>query len=188
MSSNIPAPTNDSQPALLVAFNAHFGTAETDLAVVQRMLGVPGVREWYAQYRAEYAIESSLPDHWREAGLTAPEWAGVQVARRARTEARANAAKLLNQAAADYAARQKAIEASLNEILSRQTTPLIEVVEAGLDRLPLSARLAIERQTGDERTAAANQALSDHRRIWVAAFHARPTVSPFRGDAGGGGA
>lgn len=165
--------------ALLVAFNAKFSQAVTDPAVVKKLLGSPHVRAWYKDYKAERASSLSLPDHWREVGLTPAQWAASQAARTAIREARADFATKSAELAAKFDADLKTAEKQCEARSAPHLTPLVRVLDAGYNQLPLEAQLRIESAAADRRTATMEAELKAWR---VAALRMLADgQDPFRG-------
>lgn len=166
----MPPALDPEDATFLTAFNARFGTDIADVTVVRRLLSSPHVREWYADYRATRAQALALPAHWRDAGLTAQQWAQAEAARQQVRAHRAAFAREAAQISAEFQQRLRIAEANLATRVDAVASPLTRVLDAGYEQLPLDAQIRIESQTGAARDTLLKAELAAARRTWVAAL------------------
>nr|ALR87110.1 hypothetical protein [Nigrospora oryzae unassigned RNA virus 1] len=170
--------TNAIDSELVAAFNSHFKLKATPQAV-GRLLGSPHVRPWYAEYRAAKASSSALPDQWKDAGMTAEEWASVMPAKTHRTEARAASQKRLSELAERYKRDVEVVNTETMLALRQHESPMVLVVEGGYEQLSLAAQARIEEMTDpDARAGQLKAELAAARKTWLE--RARSGANPFR--------
>lgn len=135
----------------MTAFNSHFGTVVSDPHVVKKLLGSLHVRGWYQEYRRERAEAAALPCHWAEVGLTSELWLAGQVHTAAIRQARAGLAATASALAGQFDRDLRAAEAACQSQVAPHLTPLVRVLLAGYEDLPLDAQVRVESAAAESR-------------------------------------
>lgn len=162
-----------------ISFYDKFGK-QVGVDQLQRLVGLPGVRPWYQAFRDEWIAQESIPEAWKEVGLTASMWALAQHERR---ESRRYAVER-DISIAEEKARLDAMLADHVRRLDAKAPPhsfVTKVVEAGYLELPLESQIAVEAETGEKRKLVLEAELKAQRKKWVDKLRVDPARDPFRG-------
>lgn len=164
-------------------FNAHFGKTLT-YEVISRLLGSGPFRGWYETWKRERATALSLPDHWRDAGLTPADWQEAMAGMARRRDRRRKFADESSTLARDFDRKLKEAEARLEADLRSMETPVALVVEIGYADLDADALVRVETLTGEARESQLETEISALRKASVQALkQGRPL--PLKGKLGG---
>jgi len=135
----MPLKKEDVKAALLDQLRAHpqlpFLREATDDAV-NSMLGHREVKTIYNTLKEELNNANSVPDAFKDSGITADMWTYVGVVRASRAEARQQHAVATEGIAAEYARKVKELGDKLADSLALTDTPIIRIVELNFDNLP----------------------------------------------------
>ncbi len=132
------------------------------------MLGTKKVVPGYQQWRGQKSVVQSLPDHFKDDGMSPAVWEGLEAVRTQRKKIRAELAAEINALAEKYRKELLALEKAFQVELDNTSSPWIKVVEGGFQHLELVEQLAIEQKdTPAERKVALNAALLKARKRWV---------------------
>lgn len=148
-----PSTLKHEDQALVTAFNSHFGTVVSDPHIVKKLLGSLHVRGWYEEYRRERAEAAALPSHWAEVGLTSDLWLTAQSHTAAIRQARAGLAATASALAEQFDRDLRAAEAACQSQVAPHMTPVVRVVLAGYEDLPLDAQVRVESAAAESRAA-----------------------------------
>jgi hypothetical protein len=154
-------------------------TAET--SEIEQLLGHKDIRPAYEEIKARIQGANSVPDQLRDSGITADMWAFASAARRDRGEARAEHAATTKRIADEAAQKVKLANAKLATRLAATDTPIVGIVEAGVDVLPPQVTLQLNRITDQkQRDAFSDAAMLEWRKARIAAVYGTAPFSKER--------
>jgi hypothetical protein len=129
---------------LVVALRAQFQDLQTvEPHVLAKLLGTKSIAPWYREYKQQRALEQSLPDQWADVDLPPEAWAWAVEQRRRRSEIRAKHAAELGELAKQYKQKTDIADARRDTSLGVTNSPLMDLIEAGFEQLPLAAQAVI---------------------------------------------
>jgi hypothetical protein len=107
-----------------------------DNSEIQQLLGHREIKPAYDKIKDRLNGVNKVPDHMSDSGVTPEMWAYVQSVRSSRNEARAEHAATSKKLSEDYEAKVRAAKAILDSKLTATESPIVSIVEAGVDSLP----------------------------------------------------
>jgi hypothetical protein len=158
---------------LLAAVRAQFkDLATVEPQVISKLLGTKSIAPWYKDYKERRAIEQALPDEWSEAGLTGAIWAWATGVKQQRAEVRKAHADKTKQLAAEHKQRVDAADRARDAALAAGASPLMDLLEAGYEQLPLAAQAVVSAADDDTaRKALLAKALERYRKVKIAELY-----------------
>jgi hypothetical protein len=138
---------------------------QADNSDIQQLLGHRDVKPAYDKIKARLNGVNKVPDHMRESGVTPDMWAYVQSVRSSRNEARAEHAATSKKLSEDYEVKVRAAKALLDTKLTATESPIVRIIEAGVDALPAPVIFRLNKIADkSERATRTAEALSEFRK------------------------
>uniref|UniRef100_A0A2V0RL18 Uncharacterized protein n=1 Tax=viral metagenome TaxID=1070528 RepID=A0A2V0RL18_9ZZZZ len=131
---------DELKAALFLEFPPLRGSTD---AVVRQMLGTKSVKPWYGKYKERVKLEAGLPEGMGAAGLTAEMWDWALDVKKDRSTARAAHAKACEELARKHKLAVDKEDAQLAAALADNDSPLIRLIEAGYEELPLRSQARV---------------------------------------------
>jgi hypothetical protein len=103
---------------------------------IQSMLGHKDIRPAYKEIKDKVNGNNAVPDGFRDSGIDASMWEFAQSMRESRSAARAAHAESSKLLAEKYDREVKRLAAELDDRLAATTTPIVQIIELGVNDLP----------------------------------------------------
>jgi hypothetical protein len=171
----MPKSKDDVRASIIAELKSHpklaFLAAAPD-AEIYALLGHKDVMPIYEDIKSRLNAANTVPDAMAESGITADMWQYVNSVRESRTDARKQHAIATTQLAADYKAKLKMADDELADALTRTETPIVTIVEAGVDALPANAVFKLNAiKDKKARATAESDALVIYRKAMLAKIY-----------------
>jgi hypothetical protein len=111
--------------------------------VITSLLGSKTVAPWYKQWKEQRAIDKALPDAFADAGFTGDIWKWATNIRTQRSTVRKTHADTTQRLAREHKQKVDLADASLHSGLAATDSPLMDLIEAGFEQLPLASQVAV---------------------------------------------
>jgi hypothetical protein len=172
---------DELKAAVVLKFPALAGSTDE---VIQKMLGTKTVKSWYTEYKAKVNLESGLPDAMGDAGITPEMWEWALDVKKRRSAARQLHADACKSLAISHKRAVDKEDDRLATSLASDDSPLIRIVEAGYEDLPLRAQAKIAAVNDKKlRQVTLDQEVLKYRKEMLAKLY--PDAANFTpGDAG----
>lgn len=163
--------TNIKHSEAVEAYNAHFPQRQlASFEELQVVMSIdPQVRTWYKSHRTQRAAEMQVPQHLKQAGITAEEWASTEELRQARRRIRAWVADKSASLTQRYKAELQDIRVQGQKLLREHEIPLVLAMEANVAQLEPEAKVRLATQRADAKWNAVelDRQLASARAEWV---------------------
>lgn len=127
------------------------------------------IREWLKKFNVNRAQDKSLPEQWREAGLSPEQWNAYLEVVQIRSKEREAFSKEMRELALNYDIQKSKLEEKLKEKLKRTDSDLVAIIEMNFEQLSLSEQIDVEKQkTPSAREATLDQILLAKRQKEIA--------------------
>lgn len=157
-------------------FNEKF-KCDATLDVVKKLLSSPLVAPWYAEWKRQWSASVSVPKFWVDAGLTPGEWERGQTLLAKRRKLRSDTQSLVEEEQVRHRATISSLESQLERKLSETDSPMVRLLEAGVDKLPFEDQLAIAEAPLKKADDVRKAALAKARIKWVEATRAEENLA-----------
>jgi len=129
---------------LIDAVRLHFAELKTaEPKVIAKLLGTKSVEPWYRNWKEQQALSKAVPDEWAAVGLSGDIWQWAIDNKQARSAIRKAHADKTEQLAREHKQRVDLADATRDTALQSTDSPLMDLIEAGYDQLPLAAQAVI---------------------------------------------
>jgi hypothetical protein len=136
---------------LIDAVRANFAELRAaEPKVIAQLLGTKSVQPWYRQWKSEQKLAKAVPNDWAEVGLPGDIWEWAVDIKQQRTAARKAHAAKTEQLAREHKQRVDLADNARDAALQLTESPLMDLIEAGYDQLPLAAQASISSASSDE--------------------------------------
>jgi hypothetical protein len=155
---------------LIDAVRAQFpDLAVSEPRVIMQLLGTKSIAPWYKEWKGKQSLEKALPDPWLAAGLDGRAWDWCVNNKQTRAAVRKAHADKTKKLAAEHKQRVEAADRERDMALLATDSPLMDLMEAGFDQIPLAAQARVSSATDDAaRKTLLDAALLQYRRARIA--------------------
>jgi hypothetical protein len=121
----------------------------TTSATKSKLLGTRSVQPWYREWRQRQALLKALPDQYADAGFTPAMWAWAVDIKQRRKTVRAEHAEAVKQLALTHKQKVDIADRRRDTDLAASDSPLMQLLEAGYEDLPLAVQAQIAGASDD---------------------------------------
>jgi hypothetical protein len=173
---------------LVEAVRAQFADLRSaEPEVIAKLLGTKTIAPWYKDYKDKRSLEKALPDDWAEAGIDGAIWQWAVGVKATRSGIRKTHAEKTKQLATEHKQKVDNADRQRDTSLSATDSPLMDLIEAGFEQLPLGAQARVSAAADDEqRKRILNASLLQYRQRRLAEMFPEG-IGKFRPNEGAAG-